>query len=219
MVETGRDFPLANKNKCLGIATIRNNKSVFIAVSEDRDAREDIQTRARLISIIKDINNRTSKWRFELVRTPLPMEFLLPRSLRMETSRPASDKEIQPRMRCVEVQLMVALNKVRRTIKYSMQDVAMLALGGTLWASSNANKSVAVDYFGRVKRNSSYTKEPALELDLFNGDKAYIDVWEPCEEHCKVYYNEMLAVIAADEHFYGPRADDPLVTSSQSFTS
>ena len=209
LAETGCEFPLANKNKCLGIAVIKTNKSVFLALSEDRDARQDLRTRAALINFLQELNKRTTKWRFELVKTPSPMEFLLPRSLRMETSRPASDTEIQPRMRCVEVQLMVALNKVRRTIKYSMHDVAMLALGGTLWASRA--DSTAVDHFGYIERNRTYISELALELQLYDGRNAYIDVWEPCAEHCKIYYNEMLAFIGADEHFLGPRADAPLV--------
>ena len=211
LAETGREFPLANKNKCVGIAVIKNNKSVFIAVSEDSNANNDLATRRALIAFFKELNARTDKWRFELVRTPAPMEFLLPRSLCMETSRPASGDEIRPRMRCVEVQLMVALNKVRRTVKYSMQDVAMLALGGTLWAS--ATDSVAIDYFGNIGRNRKYTEESALELTLCNGQNAFIDVWEPCGEHCKIYYNEMLAIISADEHFYGPRADETFVDS------
>lgn len=202
-------FPLANKNKCLGFAVFKGNKTVFIAVSQDKNARKDLLLRESLSKLIYQLNqNPDNPWRFELVKVPTAMEYLLPRTLRMETPRPASEFEIQPRMRCVEVHLMVALNKARRTIKYNPQDMAMIACGGTLWAHSEESR--AIPHFGHVTRNTSYLSEPAVKVKLHDGTTGFFDMWRPCEEHCDVYYRDMQAIAAADEHFYGPRADEPL---------
>lgn len=205
---TKQKFPLSDKNKCLGMAVIKGNKSVFIAISQDENAEKDIPLRKDMIDFLSAMNNMTDKWRFELVNTPLPMEYVLPRSLRMQTPRPASSQEINPRMRCVEIHLMVALNKVRRTIKFSPQDMAMIAFSATLWSSPNESK--AVSNFGNISRNTKYLSENPLEITLKSGEKAYIDIWAPCKEHCSIYYKEMLAIALADKHFYGSRADLPL---------
>ncbi|MDF1757580.1 MAG: hypothetical protein P1U74_04715 [Legionellaceae bacterium] len=206
--ETGETFPLADKNKCLGVAVVKGNKRVYIAVSEDSEATRDIQLRNQLVDFLQRLNARSDKWRFELVHTPTATEYVLPRTLRMETSRPASSKEIGPRMRCVEVQLMAALNKVRRTIKYNPTDTAMVAFSGTLWANESGLGGAA--NFGNVKRSTKYIEGPSLEVTLHDNTKGYLDVWAPCEEHCAIYYREMLAIAAADEHLYGPRAEEPI---------
>lgn len=207
-------FPLADKNKCVGMATIKNNKSVFIAISQDEDATKDLRLREQFIYFLRRLNQTTTKWRFELVNTPAPMEYLLPRTLRMETPRPASSDEINPRMRCVEIHLMCALNRAHRVIKFKPEDVAMVAFSGTLWA--HESESRAVVNFGNIKRNVKYLAEPALEVTLDDYSKAYIDVWCPCQEHCAIYYPEILAITSADEHFYGPRADEPIESTSWS---
>lgn len=211
--ENDEEFPLAGKNKCIGLATIKNNKTVFIAISQDEVATRDLELRKKFIKFLKELNKTTTKWRFELVNTPSAMEYLLPRTLRMgSTPRPASSEEINPRMRCVEIHLMVALNKAHRTLKFKPADVAMVAFSGTLWA--HQTESMAAAHFGNVKRNIKYLMEPALEVNLHDGSKAYVDVWEPCKEHCAIYYKEMLAIIFAGEHLYGERADEPFETSA-----
>jgi hypothetical protein len=204
------EYPLAGKNKCLGFATIKGNKSVFIAISQSENAREDLELRRNMIALLSDMNEESNRWRFELVNTPQPVEYLMPRFLDMRTTRPASPNEVKPRMRCIEVALMVALNKARRTIKYSPSDASMQAFNSTLWASANAKESSPKEHFGSITRNDKYLFAAPLEINLADGTKAYIDQWKPCEEHCAKYLMHMLAVAASDEHFYGPRADGPI---------
>ncbi|MCB1111732.1 MAG: hypothetical protein H7A37_04415 [Chlamydiales bacterium] len=211
-------FPLAGINKCLGFVVVPGKRLVLLAVSQDRNPKNDGPLRKRLISLIEKINEMQKKWIFELTRVPSTSEYLLIRSLKMRTPHQAPSDWIKPRTRCVEVALMAGLCKAGRFVSFKPQDVGMVAFSGTLWRYPHTSKSkdqlnLAVAQFEGVERNIKYLTPKVIKVPLSDGSFGYLDVWNPCEEHCKIYYPEILAISASGcpaTHFTSPRSDRPL---------
>ena len=212
LVGSSTRFPLAGLNKCLGFAVVPGTKLVEIALSMDRAPDKDRDTRHNLYTLIQDINSAQKTWTFELVNIPTKEEFVLVRSLDIQTPQTADSTTVEPRSRCVEVALMVALCKAGRFKHFRPQDVAMMAFGGTLWKEQDPVLSHPMPGFhGETdcKRNSKYISE-VVPVRLANGSEGFIDVWAPCEEHCKKYLKHMQSILASGgpaTNLTDPRAD------------
>lgn len=209
LVQSGAKYPLAGKNKCLGMAVVPNTKLVLMAISQDKSPENDIELRQNMMKLIASVNNISKKWVFELVRVPTQSEYLILRTLSMRTPHQAPKEWIEPQSRCVEVGLMVALCKAGRFKRFNPEDIGVVAMGGTLWDSPKGNIPVAA-FGGKFERNFKYVSTESINVEL-EGDKiGWIDVWDPCSQHCAIYKNAMLAVSAAGGPatcFTEPRAE------------
>lgn len=210
-------FPLAGKNKCFGAAVVPRTNLVLIAVSQDRVPKKDVKLRKQLAGLITEINTLTDRWTFELVCVPTKEEYLILRTLRMRSPRCSTAEEINPHTRCVEVALMVALCKTGRFRHFKPEDVGIMAFGGTLWTDKNGN--TAVEGFAGAARNRKYCKQQPFTFRLHNNAAACLDIWEPCGQHCSIYYQDILAISAAGgpaTNFTEPRSqlffDGPTMT-------
>ncbi len=188
-------FPLAGLNKCLGMVAIPSSKVVMIAISQDKDPRKDEALRKNMIELLDQLNQTTNDWIFELACIPTKAQYLMPRTLFMRFPHQASQEIVKPHTRCVEVALMAALCKARRCLTFTSADTGTIAFGGTLWASSD--NSEAIPHFEGATRNIKYRIKKPLEVKLTDAISGWIDLWEPCPEHCKIYKYEMLAIGAA----------------------
>lgn len=216
-----RKFPLAGHNKCLGMVALPQKKLVFIAISQNKDQAKDIALRQEMFSFIEEINARSKSLIFELVSIPTPTQYLMPRTLSNDTQIPASKEQITPHTRCVEVALMVALNKAGRFLTYKPSDLGVLALGGTLWASKVKTNSNAIDGFEGVERNTKYVTKAPIEVQLNQEQSGCIDIWEPCECHCAIYEHEMRAISFAGfrgTSFQEPRTERPIKSHDTSMS-
>lgn len=205
-------FPLAGRNKCLGMVAVPNTQLVIIAISQDKDPSRDIQLRDDMIRFLHKLNRTRSPWRFELACIPTKAQYLMPRTFDIRVPQAASEASVKPHTRCVEVALMAALCKAGRTKSFIAADVAIIAFGGALWATAAGEE--AVTYFQGVDRNIKYREKPPLEVTLSRTSSAWIDIWEPCPEHCAIYKYEMLAIASAggfSGSFFEPRAERSLL--------
>ena len=188
-------FPLAGRNKCLGMVALPNSKLVIIAISQDKDPKKDESLRQAMLNFLNELNASTNTWTFELASIPTKAQYFMPRTLSMRSPHAAPNSSVEPRTRCVEVALMAALCKAGRTNRFSAKDAAVMAFGATLWA--NSINSEAINHFEGIERNKTYAEKPPLEIKLSDKLTGWIDIWEPCSEHCKIYRYEMLAIGAA----------------------
>lgn len=129
---------------------------------------------------------------------------------------------IEYRTRCVEVALMVALNKTGRVISFAPKDVSMEAFSGGLWANaitedmlsaqsttdfSSERFKLGVARFSGKKRNAKYTVEPSIAILLEGGKTVYLDYWGPCNLHCQQMLTNMRIISCiggAGSTFAGP---------------
>ncbi len=203
-------FPLAGRNKCLGMVAVPNTKLAIIAISQDKDPSKDERLRHDMVVFLRQLNRTSKEWIFELACIPTKAQYLMPRTLSMRAPHPAPDASVKPHTRCVEVALMAALCKAGRTINFTATDTGIIAFGGTLWASQAVGK-VAIPHFeGMTKRNDKYLERPALEVELSSSMKGWVDIWEPCPDHCKIYKYEMLAIGSSggfSGSFFEPRSE------------
>jgi len=191
-----KQFPLAGKNKCFGAAVVPHTNLVLIAVSQDRVPEKDVKLRKQMEELIAVINVLIDRWTFELVCVPTKEEYLILRTLRMRSPRCSTAEEINPHTRCVEVALMVALCKAGRFKSFKPEEVGIMAFGATLWTDGNGN--TAVEGFAGAARNRKYCKQQPFIFCLHNHDVlACLDIWDPCGQHCSIYYQDMLAISAA----------------------
>lgn len=190
-----KQFPLAGKNKCFGAAVVPRTNLVLIAVSQDRVPEKDVKLRKQLAELITEVNTLMDRWVFELVCVPTREEYLILRTLRMRSPRCSTAEEINPHTRCIEVALMVALCKAGRFKRFKPEEVGIMAFGGTLWTDKNGN--TAVKGFAGAARNRKYCKQQPFVFRLLNNVPACLDIWEPCGQHCSIYYEDMLAISAA----------------------
>ena len=197
--ERKMQFPLAGRNKCLGMVVVPGSKLVSIAISQDKNPTNDELLRTTMVAFLEELNRTTEQWIFELACIPTKAQYLMPRTISMRTPQAASELSVKPQTRCVEVALMAALCKAGRTKKFTSADTGLIAFGGTLWASSDSDCSTVVPYFGveGLERNTKYTTQKPLEVVITESLSGWIDIWDPCPEHCKVYKYEMLAIGAA----------------------
>jgi len=144
------------------------------------------------------INRLNNNWVFELACIPTKSQYMMPRTLFMRTIHPAPNERVKPHTRCVEVALMVALCKIGRHVKFTPEDTGVMAFGGTLWSSPWClTNSAATPHFEGAPRNIKYTTQNPISVDLGHGKKGWIDIWDPCQGHCKIYRQEMLAIGAS----------------------
>ena len=211
--DTRQIFPLAGKNKCLGMVAVPGTQKnlVMIAISQDKDPNNDIELRHRMVDLLNEINRTNADWHFELACIPTKSQYMMPRTLFMRTTHPAPSTSITPRTSCVEVALMVALNKLGRHINFTTEDTGVIAFGGTMWTTPWCVKnSTAVPHFEGAERNTKYTTKPPTFVDLGEGKKGWIDIWDPCGNHCAIYRQEMLAIGASGgpaTSFIEPRSE------------
>ena len=203
-------YPLENRNKCIGIVAVPTNRLVMIAISQDKDPSKDSALRANLVRFLEKLNLlEGNRWTFELVRVPTKAQYLMPRTLLMRTSHKAPQETVNPHTRCVEVAMMAALNKVGRHIKFDPSDIAVLALGSSVWSSQIVDKGVSV--FGpTVERNKKHAMETPIRIMLAEGVEAELDEWNPCKEHCAIYANMMTAIACSGGYsssFMEPRSE------------
>lgn len=108
--------------------------------------------------------------------------------------------------RCVEIALMAGLCQAGRFKPFEPQDVCIIPFGASLWTVPfTSNEDTPVACFGNGERNRKYVCRSLL----VNGT-VYFDEWLPCQRHCKIYRNAMLALGAAGgpgTSFLGPRSD------------
>jgi len=188
-------FPLAGKNKCLGMVAVPRNKLVMIAISQDKNPANDEELRRKMVDLLERINSEKSDWIFELACIPTKAQYMMPRVLFMRTIHPAPEEWVKPHTRCVEVALMVALNKIGRYVDFTPADAGVMAFGGTLWA--NDISLGAVTHFEGATRNKKYTTQDPVLVDLGNGLSGEIDIWDPCGSHCAIYKDRMFAIGAS----------------------
>lgn len=205
LTENKQIFPLANHNKCLGMVALPERNLVILAISQNKNPEQDKALRTEMVSLIEKINllleqNKSKKkpeWVFSLAHIPTLSQYLIPRTLSKDNQFPASKEQIEPHTRCVEVALMVALNKMGRFETFKPSDIGILALGGALWASNSKDNSHAINYFEGETRNIKYVTKDPIEVKLNNERTAWVDIWEPCECHCKIYQHQMTAIAAS----------------------
>ena len=208
LLEKNEIFPLAGRNKCLGMAVVPKTKLVLIALSQDRFPKNDKQLRDKLLILIDGVNKLTKRWVFELVRLPTPAEYILLRTLTMRSPHQPPDEWVSPPTRCVEVALMVALCKVGRFFSMLPKEIGAVAFGATLWNSPKGTQAV-VNFNGAV-RNMKHTKQDPIEVLLPDDKIGYLDVWEPCPTHCARYEDAMRSLSVAgglSSSFIEPRAE------------
>jgi len=70
LAENCQQFPLAGRNKCIGIVAVPRSKLVLIAISQDRIPANDTVLRRRMLEHINRLNDATSDRVFELVFLP-----------------------------------------------------------------------------------------------------------------------------------------------------
>ena len=220
--ENNLQFPLAGFNKCLGMVVVPTKKLVLIATSQDKNPVNDELLRSNLVDFIGQLNQKTTKWVFELVALPTKAQYLMPRTLFMSAPHMAPQECVEPHTRCVEVALMAALCKAGRTLQFTSSETGIIAFGGTLWASSEDN--LAIPHFEGADRNKKYTlPDQQLEVILSDTVRGWIDIWKPCDGHCKIYKYEMLAIGAAGgpaTSFTEPRAEQrPRINSATAGSS
>ncbi len=218
-------YPLKNKNKCVGFLAIPQSKLVLIAISEDRDPSKDIDMRKSMCHFISQINQLSKAYVFELVVTPTREQYLLLRTLSFFTSKEAPDTSsreamvskkvaidlIEPRTRCAEVALAVAACKIGRSKTLKLSELGMVQFGSGLWEMLD-KKDIKVLGFEAAKRNTQYIKRPPLIFSV--GDDKHkevaLDRWDPCENHCALFLNELRALAAAGSSattFSEPRSE------------
>lgn len=199
--QNGRQFPLAGRNKCLGMAVVPHTSLVLMAVSQDKIPETDVQLRRNMMILISAVNKLTKEWVFELVRVPTPEEYnTIPKLAPLE--------KIEPRPRCVEPALAVGLCKAGRFKKFNPEECAVIPFGGTLWAASTGNEAAL--HFEGAERNLKYVTAGPLKVELHDGKSGWIDVWNPCGIHCAKYRKAMLAIGAAGgpgSSFPNPRGE------------
>ena len=195
--KNNEQFPLAGKNKCLGIVAVPESKLVMIAISQDKNPAADDALRSQMVDLLDRINHEESNtWVFELACIPTKSQYMMPRTLFMRTIHPAPEEWVKPHTRCVEVALMVALNKIRRNI--TPENASVMAFGGTLWAIPwRLENSAAAPHFEGAKRNITYVTQPSISVDLGHGVKGWVDIWDPCKVHCAIYKDRMNAIGAS----------------------
>lgn len=190
-----KQFPLAGKNKCLGMIAVPDKNLVMIAISQDKNPTSDEALRRDMVHLLDVLNQISTEWMFELACIPTKSQYMMPRSLFMRTIHPAPEEWVRPHTRCVEVALMVALNKIGRYVDFSPEDAGVMAFGGTLWM--NHHDSAAVPHFEGATRNKKYTSQAPILVDLGHGLQGEIDIWDPCGGHCAIYKDRMLAIGAS----------------------
>ena len=212
LTEKNEKFPLAGLNKCLGMVVVPTTNVVMLGISQSKiaDKAEDTAQREQMVHLLNLLNKKTKKWRFELVCIPTKSQYLMPRTFFMKTPHKATEESVNPRTRCVEVALMVALCKAGRFIKFNPEDISILTFSATLWANPNQTSQEAIDPFKGVKRNTSYLSQDPIEVKLTDSLSGWIDIWEPCKDHCQRYRKEMLAIAVSGgpaTSFLEPRSE------------
>lgn len=190
------NFPLSGLNKCLGVVAVPHSKLALIAISQGKDPSQDVELRKNMVQFLNQLNQLSSFWQFELVCIPTTTQYLMPRAFFMRTPHQAPDFWVTPPTRCVEVALMTGLCKVGRfsKFKFDPHDVAIMAFGGTIWTSPKGTQSYRL--FKQMDRNRKYTHE-VLEVPLLGEESGWVDVWDPCPQHCARYRRQMIAIAAA----------------------
>lgn len=190
------NYPLAGKNKCLGMVVVPKTRLVLVAISQDKDPQKDIALRTNMMSFLSEINalSRATEnpLRFELVCIPTQAQYLLPRTLFMRTPYKAPRESIDPHTRCVEVALMAALNKAGRNRPFTATETGVIAFGSSLWESQTGENTIST--FGETGRNMKHAKQGPIEVIMADGVRGWVDEWNPCKEHCAIYKYEMLAI-------------------------
>ena len=215
LTETGRVFPLASRNKCLGMVAVPHSKLVILAISQDKNPVNDELLRSDMVSFLEQLNLRTDERVFELACIPTKSQYLMPRTFFMRTPHQAPQESVEPHTRCVEVALMAALNKIGRFSEFNASDTGIIAFGGTLWASEDAPE--AIPSFGSAERNKKYTSQRPLEVIFPDEMRGWVDIWDPCGGHCAIYKYEMLAIGASGgpaTSFMEPRSESLASTPS-----
>jgi hypothetical protein len=223
--KNNEQFPLAGKNKCLGMVAVpgTRNNLVMIAISQDKDPANDVDLRNRMVQLLNQINQTNEDWVFELACIPTKSQYMMPRTLFTRTTHPAPSTSVTPRTSCVEVALMVALNKIGRHVNFTSEDAGVMAFGGTMWTTPWCVKnSTAVPHFEGAERNTKYTTKEPIFVDLGEGKKGWINRWDPCGNHCELYMQEMLAIGASGgpaTSFTEPRSERHLPPRIQEQTA
>ena len=192
------------------MVAVPNTKLAIIAISQDKDPSKDERLRHDMVVFLRQLNRTSKEWRFELACIPTKAQYLMPRTLSMRVPHPAPEASVKPHTRCVEVALMAALCKAGRTINFTAIDTGIIAFGGTLWASQAGGADAIPHFEGVTKRNDKYIERPALEVELSPSMRGWVDIWEPCPDHCKIYKYEMLAIGSSggfSGSFYEPRSE------------
>ena len=206
-------FPLAGLNKCLGMVAVPSTKLVIIAISQDTNPENDTEVRQNMVNFLSRLNTKTNDWTFELALIPTQAQYFMPRTIAIRTPQAALDSSVEPHTRCVEVALMAALCKAGRTKTFTSADTGIIAFGGALWAHPNGNEAIPHFHAKDFKRSTKYTEKAPLEVVLTPTLSGWIDIWEPCPQHCKIYKYEMLAIGASggfSSSFFEPRAENDL---------
>lgn len=214
-------FPLANCNKCLGFSIVPGTSLVILAISQDKIPKKDEPLRRNMVEHLDQLNRLSAiwynekrisrRWSFELAKIPTREQYLLPRTLSMRVPHHATNEWVAPRTRCVEIALSTALCKAQRTQAFAIDDVFFLTVGGVIWADET--EALSLPHFDTKKRNLTYRSSAPIEVILSDSKIGYVDVWDPCQEHCQIYMNEMLAVASAgggSTSYTEPRAEGDL---------
>lgn len=209
--DTKENFPLFERNKCLGMVAIPRSKLVLVAVSQDKDPIQDIELRKKMVEFLQQMTSKSTKWVFELVRLPTPSAYVFLRTFQMRSPHRAPKELVEPHTRCVEVALAVALCKVGRFHKFAPSEAAVVPFGGAMWMSIDGQE--AKKGFGGISRNSKYLSQPALDVTLSDSEMGYVDIWDPCKVHCRIFMRDLLAMGAAGgpgTSFIEPRAESKI---------
>tara|TARA_R110002110_G_scaffold166602_1_gene367232 strand:+ start:20722 stop:21774 length:1053 start_codon:yes stop_codon:yes gene_type:complete len=210
LITAQKPYPLKNHNKCIGFLAIPKSKLVLIAISEDREPLKDIELRKSLCELIQRINQESNTCVFELVVTPTREQYMLLRTLSFFTSKESPDTSLKkamvskkeaidmltPRTRCAEVALAVAACKIGRSKPLKPSQLGMALFGAGLWEVVE-KRDIKFLGFEASKRNKQYIKSPPLTFYIEDKRKVALDRWDPCENHCALFLNELRALAAS----------------------
>lgn len=198
IVTSDNPHPLVKVNKCMGMTAIPGLSLVLVALSEDP---HDEPVRRAFHHLLGQVNTKQNRYVFELVCSPTTAEYLMIRSLRMRSDHTVPSEIVQARTRCIEVALMVALNKIGRLKTLNPFEVHIQAMSPFLWKDGTC----CVGFEGAT-RNVKYLSEPPIVMR----DGSWIDLWSPCKQHCAIFAREILSVAfcgSCASSFTEPRSD------------
>ena len=97
-----KKFPLAGKNKCLGMVAVPGKKLAILAISQDKNPDNDRALRSEMLTLLESMNQEQGNaWIFELASIPTKSQYMMPRTLFMRTTLPAISSWVSPRTQCV----------------------------------------------------------------------------------------------------------------------
>ncbi|MBA3239162.1 MAG: hypothetical protein H0T62_12550 [Parachlamydiaceae bacterium] len=195
-------YPLSKMNKCIGFAaSAKSPHKVYCAFSQDSITHEDREPAQKLNKMLAVFNRENLGFELELVNIPTNFQHIAMRSLGQNLNEQANNELTQPRSRCAEPALLIALNKAGSVNKVS--DIHLSTFGAIPWKNKYklGVEDFAIKGFEKpVRRNITYLGDDNVDyliLEVGQNEIGYLDRWKPCACHCEQFFNNMIAVAIA----------------------